>query len=58
MRRYFEREKSRMIMSKMSGGTTKDKNLQEMQDVITAIQMKVSNHIRDQIIDSYYQKIR
>lgn len=58
MRRYFEREKSRMIMSKMSGGTTKDKNLQEMQDVITAIQMKVSNQIRDQIIDSYYQKIR
>ena len=58
MRRYFEREKSRMIMSKMSGGTSKDKNLQEMQDVITAIQMKVSNHIRDQIIDSYYQKIR
>lgn len=52
LKRFFDREKARMIMIKLP------KNNPGMSDIQQGIQQKVSSNVRDQVIDHYYTSMR
>ncbi|TNV85798.1 hypothetical protein FGO68_gene9239 [Halteria grandinella] len=58
LKKYFDREKSRIIMTKMPTNA-KDKDLQQkLQDLVQGIQQRLPDYIRNQIIDDYYKIAR
>ena len=58
LKKYFDREKARMIMTKVPSNA-KDKELQaKLQELVQGIQQRLPDSIRDRVIDEYYKTVR